>query len=139
MAGLDDVLAGGLPAQRMYLVHGLPGVGKTTLALQFLLEGARRGEPVLYITLSETEQEIHQVATSHGWSLEGVSLYELTSAEQTLNLDENTLYSTEDVELRETMTVLLAEVDRLRPTRVVFDSLSEIRLLSQRGLSLIHI
>lgn len=133
IAGLDDVLAGGFPAERMYLVHGLPGVGKTTLALQFLLEGVRLGESVLYISLSETEQEIRQVAASHGWSLDGVSLYELTSAEQTLHLDENTLYSTEDVELRETISVLLKEVDRLRPSRVVFDSLSEIRLLSQTG------
>jgi circadian clock protein KaiC len=117
----------------MYLVHGTPGVGKTTLALQFLIEGARQNEPVLYISLSETEDEIKQVAASHGWSLDGVSLYELTSAEQSLHLDDNTLYATEDVELRETISVLLAEVERLRPTRVVFDSLSEIRLLSQTG------
>jgi circadian clock protein KaiC len=132
VAGLDDVLNGGLPNHRLYLVKGEPGVGKTTLALQFLLEGARSGEPVLYVTLSETEQEIRQVADSHGWSLDGLSLYELTSAEQALRLgDENTLYATADVDLKETVRVLLEEVDRVKPKRVVFDSLSEIRLLAQ--------
>jgi circadian clock protein KaiC len=130
--GLDDVLGGGLPSRRMFLIQGSPGAGKTTLALQFLLEGVRRGETVLYITLSETEDEILQVADSHGWSLDGVSLYELSTAEQTLRLsEENSLYSTADVELRETMRVLLEEVDRINPSRVVFDSLSEIRLLAQ--------
>jgi circadian clock protein KaiC len=132
IVGLDDVLGGGLPSNRLYLIKGEPGVGKTTLALQFLLEGARRGERVLYITLSETEEEIRQVADSHGWSLDGVDLYELSSAEQTLRLDdENTLYATADVDLKETVRVLLEQVDRVRPRRVVFDSLSEIRLLSQ--------
>ena len=92
IAGLDDILGGGLPKHRLYLVHGTPGVGKTTLALQFLIDGARRGESALYITLSETEAEIRQVAASHGWSLDGITLFELSSAEQTLRLDEeNTL------------------------------------------------
>src|ERR1044071_4683134 len=90
--GLDDILRGGLPRNRLYLVTGTPGVGKTTLALQFLKEGARRGERVLYITLSETEEEIRQVGKSHGWDFEGVDLFELSNAEQTLRLDdENTL------------------------------------------------
>jgi circadian clock protein KaiC len=132
IAGLDDILAGGLPQNRLYLVQGTPGVGKTTLALQFLLEGVRQGESVLYITLSETETEVRQVAGSHGWSLDGMHLYELSSAEQTLRMDEeNTLYATADVELKETMRVLLDEVARVKPVRVVFDSLSEIRLLAQ--------
>ncbi len=131
--GLDDVLMGGLPAERMYLVHGLPGSGKTTLALQFLLEGVRLGERVLYISLSETEAEIRQFARSHGWDLDGVTIYELANAESLLDRNDNTLYATEDVELRETIGVMLAEVERLRPSRVVFDSLSEIRLLSQTG------
>jgi circadian clock protein KaiC len=113
-------------------VKGTPGVGKTTLALQFLMEGARRKERTLYITLSETEEEIRQVASSHGWSLDGIELYELSSAEQTLRLDdENTLYATADVDLKETMRVLLDQVERVKPQRVVFDSLSEIRLLAQ--------
>ncbi|HEX8794454.1 MAG TPA: ATPase domain-containing protein [Polyangiaceae bacterium] len=132
VAGLDDVLGGGLPKNRVYLVKGEPGAGKTTLALQFLLEGRRAGERVLYVTLSETEEEIRQVAESHGWSLEGINLYELSTAEQTLRLqDENTLYATADVDLKETMRVLLEEVERVKPARVVFDSMSEIRLLSQ--------
>jgi circadian clock protein KaiC len=132
VAGLDDVLGGGLPPDRLYLVQGTPGVGKTTLGLQFLLEGARRGESVLYITLSETEAEIRQIAASHGWTLDAIQLFELSSAEQTLRLDdENTLYATADVDLKETVRVLLDEVARTKPTRVVFDSLSEIRLLSQ--------
>jgi circadian clock protein KaiC len=132
IAGLDDILGGGLPVHRLYLVHGSPGVGKTTLALQFLMDGARRGESTLYITLSETETEIRQVADSHGWSLDGIKLFELSSAEQTLHLDEeNTLYATADVELKETVRVLLDEVARIKPSRVVFDSLSEVRLLAQ--------
>jgi circadian clock protein KaiC len=125
-------LGGGLPMNRLYLVRGNPGVGKTTLALQFLTEGVRRGERVLYITLSETEAEIRQVASSHGFSLDGVHLFELSSAEQTLRLsDENTLYAAEDVDLKETVRVLLDHVETVKPQRVVFDSLSEIRILAQ--------
>ena len=132
IVGLDDILGGGLPVHRLYLVRGNPGVGKTTLALQFLLEGLRAGERVLYITLSETESEIRQVAASHGWSLDGVNLFELSSAEQTLRLDdENTLYAAEDVDLKETVRVLLERVQSVEPQRVVFDSLSEVRLLAQ--------
>jgi circadian clock protein KaiC len=132
VSGLDDILFGGLPKNRLYLVQGEPGVGKTTLALQFLMEGVKKGERVLYITLSETEAEIRQVADSHGWSLEGIRLYELSSAEPTLQLeDENTLYASADVDLKETVRVLLEEVERVKPERVAFDSLSEIRLLAQ--------
>ncbi len=130
--GLDDVLGGGLPADRLYLVQGLPGAGKTTLALRFLLEGVARGESALYITLSETRAEIEQVAASHGWSLEGLHMFELSAAEQVLRLEQqSSLYASADVELREAMRVLLGEVDRAKPARVVFDSLSEIRLLAQ--------
>ena len=130
--GLDSILGGGLPANRLYLVQGASGVGKTTLALQFLLEGAARNEAVLYVTLSETQSEIEQVAESHGWSLDGLSLYELSTTEQAKRLDDtNTLYATADVELKETMQVVLNEVERVKPSRVVFDSLSEIRLLAQ--------
>ncbi len=132
VVGLDDILGGGLPVHRLYLVRGNPGVGKTTLSLQFLLEGLRAGERVLYITLSETEAEIRQVAASHGWSLDGMNLFELSSAEQTLRLaDENTLYAAEDVDLKETVRVLLERVQAVEPQRVVFDSLSEVRLLAQ--------
>jgi len=131
VAGLDDVVNGGLPRNRLYLVKGLPGVGKTTLALQFLMAGVKSGERTLYITLSETEEEIRQVADSHGFSLDGITLFELSSAEQNLQLqDENTLYAPADVDLKEVTRVLLDQVERVRPDRVVFDSLSEIRLLA---------
>jgi circadian clock protein KaiC len=130
--GLDDVLSGGLPPRRLYLLQGAPGVGKTTLALQFLLEGQKNGERVLYIALSETEEEIRQVAASHGWSLDGIDLHEMSSMDRTLSMDaENTLYAPADVELKETVRVLLEHVERTGATRVVFDSLSEIRLLAQ--------
>ncbi|HLV21020.1 MAG TPA: ATPase domain-containing protein [Polyangiaceae bacterium] len=133
--GLDDVLNGGLPSDRLYLVTGTPGVGKTTLALMFLLEGLRQGETCMYITLSESESEIRQVAASHGWSLDGLKLFELSSAEQTLRLeDENTIYATADVDLKETMRLLLDEVAQAHPTRVVFDSMAEVRLLAQAPL-----
>lgn len=132
VVGLDDVLNGGLPANHLFLIQGTPGVGKTTLALQFLLEGARQHECVLYISLSETKEEIRQMAASHNLSVDSIHLHDLSAAEQALHLDEeNTLYATADVELRETMRSLLDEVERLRPARVVFDSLSEIRLLAQ--------
>jgi len=132
--GLDDVLSGGLPRNRMYLVQGDPGVGKTTLGLQYLLRGQREGERGLYITLSETDEEIRAVSASHGWDLSGVSLYELSAAEQLLQTEENTVFPASEVELREIMTTLLAEVERVGPTRVVLDSLSEVRLVAQEAL-----
>lgn len=132
--GLDDILGGGLPEDRVYLVKGAPGTGKTTLALQFLAQGARAGERVLYISLSETDEEIRQVAASHGWSLEGVDVFELSSADQTLRLVDESLFASEDVDLKETMRILLEEVARVKPKRVVFDSLSEIRLLAGNSM-----
>jgi circadian clock protein KaiC len=135
IAGLDDIVGGGLPADRLYLIQGDPGVGKTTLALQYLLAGARAGERVLYITLSETEDELRAVADSHGWSLDGVSLYELSAAEQSLDAgDQNTFFHPSEVELRETTQALLDQVEKHQPSRVVFDSLSELRLLAQSSL-----
>lgn len=128
--GLDQILGGGLPVGHVYLVRGTPGVGKTTLGIQFLLEGRRRGESTLYITLSETRAEVDQVAASHGWDLTGVTSYELSSIRDVLQLEENTLYEPADVELKEILRVLLDEVERVKPTRVVFDSLSEVRLLA---------
>jgi circadian clock protein KaiC len=135
IAGLDNLLNGGLPAKRLYLVQGAPGSGKTTLALQFLLAGARAGEKVLYITLSETREEIDEVALSHGWSLEGVEIVELSAIDDQLAPEaQNTLFHASEVELTETTRMLLNAVDRVKPTRVAFDSLSELRLLSQTQL-----
>jgi len=131
VSGLDDILGGGLPARRLYLIQGEPGSGKTTLALQFLLEGARRGEKVLYISLSETRDEVEEVAGSHGWSLAGVEIIELSAIEKQLSASaQNTLFHASEVELTETTKLLLDAVDKLRPTRLAFDSLSELRLLS---------
>lgn len=133
--GLDDVLGGGLPRGRLYLVQGSPGAGKTTLAVRFLLEGARRGERGLYITLSETPAELAMVAESHGWSLDDVSVFELEPRDRdVLGASQQTVFPTAEVELGEAMSTLLAEVERVRPARVVFDSLSEIRLLAQSAL-----
>jgi circadian clock protein KaiC len=134
VTGLDDVLGGGLPRDRLYLLQGDPGVGKTTLALQFLLHGAEAGERCLYLTLSETKEELRGVAESHGWSLDKLSLFELPIADRLESQDENTLFHASEVELAETVRGLLEEVQRVNPTRVVFDSLSEIRLLSQGAL-----
>lgn len=132
--GLDDVLGGGLPAGRLYLLQGDPGVGKTTLAVSFLREAARAKERCLYITLSETEEELRAVADSHGWGLDGITVFEMKLAEDAKASDEYTLFHPAEVELSEAMDTLLAEVERVKPARVVFDSLSEIRLLAQSSL-----
>lgn len=134
-AGLDEILLGGLPSNRLYLIEGDPGAGKTTLALRFLLEGARNGEPGLYLTLSETKEEIDAVARSHDWSLDSISLFELIASEQSLTPDSQyTMYHPGETELGETTKAVLEEVERARPRRVVFDSLSELRLLAQNPL-----
>lgn len=132
--GLDDILGGGLPSNRLHLVEGDPGAGKTTLALQFLLEGRRQKERVLYITLSETEEELHEGAKSHGWSLDGIDIFELKAVEQRALGGDVSLFHPGEIELGEAMKTLLEEVNRRDPKRVVFDSLSEIRLLAQQPL-----
>jgi circadian clock protein KaiC len=133
--GLDQVLGGGLPVHRLYLVQGQPGVGKSTLALQFLLEGVRRGERVLYITLSETRDEIESVAQSHGWDLGAVTLFEMASKNAHLqNEADTTFFHPSEVELNRTTKVLLDEIARIDPARVVFDSLSEMRMLADTAL-----
>ncbi|MCD6680147.1 MAG: AAA family ATPase [Burkholderiaceae bacterium] len=135
IAGLDDVLHGGLIPHRLYLVDGNPGAGKTTLALQFLLEGRRCGERCLYVTLSETRSELLAGARSHGWSLEDVEIAELASDDHELNVDAQlTLYHPSEVELTETTRRVLDIVERVNPQRMVFDSLSELRLLAQGSL-----
>ncbi|HST50389.1 MAG TPA: ATPase domain-containing protein [Pyrinomonadaceae bacterium] len=133
--GLDQILEGGLPENRIYLLEGDPGTGKTTIALQFLMEGARRGEAGLYVTLSETKEELQAVAESHGWSLEGFDVYELVPLEESLKPEaQYTIFHPSEVELGETTSAVLKEVERIGPRRVVFDSLSEMRLLAGEAL-----
>lgn len=132
---LDAILSGGFDSNRMYLYEGRPGTGKTTLALEFLLEGVRRGERVLYITLSETRQELRLVAKRHGWSLSKVDVFELVPPETALDRDrELTVLHPAEMELSETTQLVFDRVRELNPARVVFDSLSEMRLLAQSPL-----
>src|ERR1700752_1998782 len=133
--GLDNILAGGLPRNCFYLIQGDPGSGKTTLALQFLLEGVRQGEQVFYITLSETRAELLQVARSHGWSLEQVPLLELSAIESLLKPEaQTTVFHPSEVELKRIADLVLSETRRVKPSRVVFDSLSEFRLIAETPL-----
>lgn len=133
--GLDEVLHGGFIAGRLYLVDGNPGSGKTTLALQYLLEGRRVGERGLYVTLSETADELQAGARSHGWSLEGIEIVELGAEEEQLHPDEQlTMYYPSEVELTQTTRKVLERVEMVRPQRLVIDSLSELRLLAQNSL-----
>ena len=134
-AGLDQILGGGFTPHRLYLIEGDPGAGKTTLALGYLLEGAKRGEKGLYVTLSETREEITSVARSHGWSLDPVHIVELVASEESLTPDSQyTMYHPSETELGETTKAVLDAVERVKPQRVVIDSLSELRLLAQNPL-----
>jgi circadian clock protein KaiC len=133
--GLDDITGGGLARGRLFLLEGSPGTGKTTIATQFLMAGARAGERSLYITLSETEDELRCGAQSHGWSLDGLDIFELVPPESLLDDDQqqSLLYSS-DLELGETTKRIFEAFERVKPERVVLDSLSEIRLLAQSSL-----
>jgi circadian clock protein KaiC len=136
IAGLDDILAGGLARRRLYLVEGVPGAGKTTLAMQYLLAGAKAGEAVLYVTLSETAEELRAVALSHGWDVDGITIRELTPPEAELDPEQqNTMFHPSEVELASLTKRILEDVERLKPKRVVFDSLSELRLLAGSSLN----
>ena len=133
--GFDDILCGGLPPRCFYLIQGDPGSGKTTLALQFLMEGLRRGERVFYITLSETKEELLQVAHSHHWSLDGIPLLELSSIEALLRPEaQTTVFHPSEMELNKVTKLLLEETRKVNPDRVVFDSLSEFRLIAETPL-----
>lgn len=135
VAGLDLVLRGGLPRNRVYLVQGEPGTGKTTLAMQFLMEGARRGEQGLYITFSETREELEEVGLSHDWSLDRIALLELSSIEQQLKPEaQNTVFHPAEVEMNQTTQLLIQEVEKVKPSRIVFDSVSELRMLAETSL-----
>ena len=131
ITGLDTILNGGLTPHRMYLVEGTPGTGKTTLGLAFLLAGAKSGEAGLYITLAETEVELRGVADTHGWSLEPITLFEMVPSDGFADDQEQTLLHPSEVELGETIRNIMAKVEELKPSRVVLDSLSELRLLAQ--------
>ena len=132
---LDMILGGGLTPNRLYMVEGMPGSGKTTLSLQFLPAGARAGERVLYITLSETRKELRLVAKRHGWYTDKLNVFELVPPEVTLDpAKELTVFHPAEVELSETTRLIFDEVRRLKPRRVVIDSLSELRLLAQSPL-----
>jgi circadian clock protein KaiC len=135
VTGLDDVMKGGLSRGRLFLLEGSPGTGKTTIALQFLMAGAALGERCLYITLSETEDELRAGARSHGWSLDGIDIFELVPPESLLDEDQqqSLLYSS-DLEWGETTTRIFESFEQVKPQRVVLDSLSEIRLLAQSSL-----
>ena len=131
IVGLDQILTGGFNRNRLYLVGGLPGSGKTTLAMQFLLAGRDEGESCLYVTLSETRDELLAVARSHGWSLDGIDIVEVLPTQEQASAEQHyTLFHPAEVELGETAGLILKEVERTKPTRVVFDSLSELRLLA---------
>jgi circadian clock protein KaiC len=135
VSGLDSIVGGGLPANCLYVVQGEPGSGKTTLALQFLINGAKNGETVLYITFSETRREILKVAASHGWNLDGISIVDLSLLETPFAPEsQTTLFHPSEIELNEVTEKLLKEIDRLAPTRIVFDSVSEMRLLAENQL-----
>ena len=143
VAGLDQVLGGGLPRACLHLIEGSPGVGKTTLAMQFLLEGVRRGESCLYVTLSESQRELEAVAQSHRWDLKGITIIELSAVERAISgasgakpgtKTPGTLFHSADVELTQLSKLLFEEIQRTHPQRVVLDSLSEMRLLAQSPL-----
>src|SRR4051794_40824236 len=129
--GLDPGLGGGLTRDRIYLIEGRPGSGKTTVGMQFLREGDSRGERTLFVTLSETRTELVAVGASHGWSLGGIEVLEVIPTQESLRPDQQyTLFHPAEVELGEAASSIVMEVQRLQPTRVVFDSLSELRLLA---------
>jgi circadian clock protein KaiC len=129
--GFDDVLDGGWSRNRLYLIEGVPGSGKTTLALQFLMEGMARGENVLYITLSETREELLSVAESHGWDISAMPVCEIVPVENSLRRDQQyTVFHPSEVELDQATDRVITEIERVKPSRVVFDSLSELRLLT---------
>jgi circadian clock protein KaiC len=132
---LDEILRGGYPRNRLLLIEGEPGTGKTTLALQFLLSGVAQGETALYVTFSESEEEIRQVGDSHGWGMDGLQLLELNSLGEKFKPEEQyTVFHPSEVELSETTQRVIDEVNRIKPTRLVVDSLSEIRLLAREPL-----
>jgi circadian clock protein KaiC len=135
ITGLDYILRGGLPRDRVYLLEGDPGTGKTTAALQFLMQGIRQGETCVYVTLSENADELNAVAASHGWKLDGIDLFELTPADVRVGPDEQyTIFDPSEVELSDTIRSVIDRVNERNPSRVVIDSLAEFRLLAREPI-----
>ena len=133
--GLDNILGGGLTPERVYLVEGEPGTGKTTTGLQFLVEGARHGESVVYITLAETSDELQGVADSHGWALDGIHIHEVLPSESLLQPEaQYTMFHPSEVEMGATLRKILSVIEERKPARVVIDSLSELQLLADTPL-----
>jgi circadian clock protein KaiC len=135
IAGLDNILGGGLTRDRIYLIEGEPGTGKTTTGLQFLVEGAKNGESVVYITLAETSSELQGVGESHGWNMEGIHIQEVLPSENLLQPEaQYTMFHPSEVEMGTTMQLILTAIEERKPTRVVIDSLSELQLLADTPL-----
>lgn len=135
IAGLDNILQGGFHKDRLYLIEGTPGAGKTTLSLEFLLEGVQRGEPCLYITLSESKVEVLSVAETHGWSLDGLHIHEVLPSESILQPEEQyTIFHVSDIEMNATTKDILSAIEKVNPARLVLDSLSELQLLASSPL-----
>lgn len=133
--GLDKILGGGLPGEQIYLAQGDPGVGKTTLALQFLLAGLAQGEPALYVTFSESRREVEGVAASHGWDISQLAMFDLSITESLFKLEaQNTVFHASEIELTETTRALLRAIEEANPQRVAIDSVSELRLLAGSDL-----
>lgn len=130
--GLDEIMNGGFPRNHFYLLDGEPGAGKTTVALQFLMEGVRNGEKGLYVTLSESRDELHGIAASHGWSLDGIEIFELPT--ENASGETYTVFHPAEIELQQTVDLVYQHVDELQPSRITFDSLSEMRLLARDPL-----
>ena len=135
IAGLDDILGGGLPMGHLYLIQGDPGSGKTTLGLQFLMEGVKNGESTLYITLSESKDELNGVARSHGWDISKIPILEMIPEEEEVNREaQYTVFHPSEVELADTTTAVLKKVQELKPKRLIFDSLAELQMLAREPL-----
>ena len=135
LASLDEILGGGFVLGRLHLVEGRPGTGKTTLGMQFVLAGRDQNDKVLYVSMSETRDELHAVAAAHGWSLEGFEMFELVPPDgEDGGGSRQTMFRPSEVELGETIRLLCNEIERIDPARIVLDSLSEMRLLAQNPL-----